>query len=411
VARRVLEASYGQAVGLDGGSDGGSGGGLDLTAYQNDDGGLALLPYGDSDLALSARVADLIPDQVGRQPLARYFRAVVDDPEATRERAAVALQGLAAVGAPVLADVQALATADDLGWRERLHAGLAASALGDLDTAGALYRAALAADGERRGGAVRLNVGADQDDVLEATSLAATLGARLADALAPALFNYVLANAPTDNPVDVDKAAYLALAVPLTPAQAVEASYNLAGERQTVTLEPGETRTVQLPAGALEDLDLKAEVGQLGVTAATLAPLAVRSAGLDPELSLQRSYAEKGDPAEIGEADLVKVQLDYTLGDKAVDGCYEVTDLLPSGLYPVTRPWERGISDPNVAWPYKVDGQRVSFCVTKDGPPSPITYYARVVGPGDFTAEPALLQSSRAPESLTVTEPLGVTVR
>ena len=85
--------------------------------------------------------------------------------------------------------------------------------------------------------------------------------------------------------------------------------------------------------------------------------------------------------------------LDYELGDKAVDGCYLVTDLLPSGLYPVTRPWQQGIVDDKASWPVAVDGQRVTFCVTKDGDQKPLTYYARVVGPGEYTAEPATLQS------------------
>jgi hypothetical protein len=385
--------------------------GLDLSAYVNEDGGYGLLPYGGSDLALSAQVALAAPGDVGRQPLARYFRSVMDDTGSTREQVAVALAGLAAVGEPLLPDVQALAAMDDLSWRERLYLGLAAAALGDQATAGTLYRAALAADGQQRGDTVRLNVGSDQDDVLEATGLAAQLGARLGDSQAPRLFNYVAANAATDQPTDLARAAYLVHALPLTPAEATTASYLLDGERQTVDLAPGAATRLQVPASALKTLDLKADAGTLGVTASTVAPLAVSSMQTDPDLTLARSYAEKGDPAEISESDLVKITLDYQLGDKAVDGCYLVTDLLPSGLYPVTRPWVQGIADDKAAWPIEVDGQRVTFCVTKDGDQTPLTYYARVVGPGAYTAEPATLQSGAAPESMTATGPLRVDVK
>lgn len=403
LAQRLLSQYFNQGAG--------AAEGLDLSAYVNEDGGYGLLPYGGSDLALSAQVALAAPADVGRQPLARYFREVVDDAGSTREQVAIALAGLAAVGQPLLPDVQALAALDDLTWRERLYLGLAAAALADQATAATLYRAALAADGQQRGDTVRLNVGSDQDDVLEASGLAAQLGARLGDNQAPRLFNYVAANAATDQPTDLARAAFLTQALPLTPAEATKASYLLDGKRQTVDLAPGRATRLQVPAAALETLDLKAEAGTLGVTLSTVAPLELASLQADPDLKLARSYAEKGDPAEVAESDLVKITLDYTLGDKAVDGCYLVTDLLPSGLYPVTRPWVQGIADDKTAWPIAVDGQRVTFCVTKDGDQKPLTYYARVVGPGEYTAESATLQSGAAPESVAATKALRVDVK
>jgi hypothetical protein len=274
-----------------------------------------------------------------------------------------------------------------------------------------LYRAALTSSGEQRGDTVRLNVGRDQDDILAATSLAAILGAQLGDNQAPRLFRYVTSNQATDIAGGLVEASYLQQAVPRTPAEGVKASYTLAGEKETVDLAPGEARRLQVPAADVADLDLQAESGTLGVSATTLAPLDLAAMQTDPDLSLSRSYPGHGDPAEIAPTDLVKVNLDYELGDKAVDGCYLVTDLLPSGLYPVTRPWERGLEDDKIAWPVAVDGQKVTFCVTKDGPKSPLTYYARVIGPGRYTAEPALLQSGAAPESLTSTAPLPVEVK
>ena len=40
----------------------------------------------------------------------------------------------------------------------------------------------------------------------------------------------------------------------------------------------------------------------------------------------------------------MRVTLNYVLGPTAVDGCYQVSDLLPSGLKPVTQPYQRGIT-------------------------------------------------------------------
>ena len=44
----------------------------------------------------------------------------------------------------------------------------------------------------------------------------------------------------------------------------------------------------------------------------------------------------------------------------------------------------------------------MSFCVYKSNPLPTITYYARVTGRGEFTAEPAIIQSQKAPESINL---------
>ena len=94
-----------------------------------------------------------------------------------------------------------------------------------------------------------------------------------------------------------------------------------------------------------------------------------------------------------------------------MDDCYQVSDMLPSGLRPVTRLWEQGIMETNVWYPYFVEGQRVSFCVYRDLNVKTIVYYARVIGTGTYTAEPAVMQSQQAQESIGVTGALEVEIR
>src|SRR3972149_4619706 len=110
-------------------------------AYPTVDGGIATFPFPGDDLALSARAAALAPDRFGQQRISEDFQKVIDDPEETRERVLIAFYGQAALGQPVLPQVQAAAALDDLSPRERLYAGLAAPALGDEDPARAVYSA------------------------------------------------------------------------------------------------------------------------------------------------------------------------------------------------------------------------------------------------------------------------------
>jgi hypothetical protein len=142
------------------------------------------------------------------------------------------------------------------------------------------------------------------------------------------------------------------------------------------------------------------------VARSSLVPLDPKSVRRDSALSLERQL-----PATIGPADLVRVTLRYRLGPKAVDGCHRVTDLLPSGLRAVTQPYRFGLEDRNLTLPYSVEGQRVSFCAFKGGTARPIVYYARVVSPGSYAAEPAVIQALRAPESIALTPSVAVDIK
>ncbi|MBI4730154.1 MAG: Ig-like domain-containing protein [Acidobacteria bacterium] len=380
--------------------------------YQTPDGGVAIFPFAGDDLGISARVAALAPDRFGRQGLARYFRKVVLDPEETRERAIQALYGLSALGEPVLTDVQRAAGEADLSSRERLYVGLAAAVLGDQDTATRVYRGLLGELGEQRGAAVRLRVGRDQDDVLEATSLAAILGAALADDAAPALFQYTLDNSARERFLALEQISFLALALPRLSGEPVGFAYSEDGSRVEKTLERGESLSLRLTPAKLRALDLRVGRGTLGVATSLLEPFDAAGVRPDRDVSIARRYNGRTEsPTRLRDGSLVRISLEWDLGPQASDGCYQVSDLLPSGLRPVTRLWERGIEDAGVAYPYSIEGQRVSFCVSRSWRSRVVSYYARVVGLGDYTAEPVVMQSQKVPESMNATGSVRVEIR
>jgi hypothetical protein len=378
------------------------------TRYQTPEGGIAIFPFADNDLVLSARVAALAPDRFGRQSLTSYLRAQASDPKQTRERAIIAVYGLAALGEPVLRDVRLLSERKDLTVRERLYAGLAAAEAGDQDLARTFYRDLLAASGEARGSAVRLRVGADADDTAEATVLAAILGAQLADELAPRLFEYTTTNSTKDILVALEQISYLVEAVPRTPASPVTVAYTFGGKRERATIERGDAIALSLLPKDLAALKLEVLEGTLGVAASFLAPVDPATIRTERGLTVTRSY-QAG--TTIGERDIVRVVLTFDLGSHAVDGCYQLSDLLPSGLRAVARPYSRGIEDQSLAYPYAVEGQRVSFCVSKGQSPRQVVYYARVIAKGTYLAEPAVLQSQRAPEAVGLTKAFSVVIR
>jgi len=391
---------------------------FDGSLYQTSEGGIALFPYADDDLALSARVAALAPERFGRNGLAGYFLTIAEDPKETRERSITALYGLAALDEPVLVRLQYLLDQEDLTWRERLYLGLAALEMGDEPTARSVYQGLLDDYGEELAPFLRLRVGADQDDILEATSLAAILAAGLGEESAPALFDYTTNNYTKDTLIELEQITYLDSVLARLSPEPVRFAYTLDGEREEVTLERGQAFALQLTPEQLADLRLEALEGQVGVASSFAVPFDPADIVADPDISVSRRY-EGGGPQglSITEEALVRITLDYQLGPQALDGCYQVTDMLPSGLKAVTQPSTRRSTQDeprprsDVSYPYRIEGQRVSFCVRKDIPYEPIAYYARVVSAGQYTAEPATIQSMESAESFNLSAPDMVEIR
>jgi hypothetical protein len=382
------------------------GGEFDASIYQTPGGGIALFPYADADLALSARAAAVSPERFGETALSSYFFAVLENTNETRERQVIALYGLAALGQPVLVQLQTLLKETDLSWRERLYAGLAAMELGDDTTARAVFEGLSDDFGESRAPSYRLRVGADQDDILEATSLAAILAAGLGDPIAGQLFDYTANNYTKDILIELEQISFLAQALPRLSSAPVRFAYTVDGDRTEVELARGETLTIQLSPEQLDSLRLEPIEGAAGVASFFTAPIDRESITVDPDVRLTRSYSDGVSTFE--EGDLVKITLVVQFGPQALDGCYQLSDMLPSGLRAVVNPWSWGLPA-NVSYPYRIEGQRVSFCVTKQYPKA--TYFARVVSAGQYTAEPAVAQSITSAESINFSPPNDVAIR
>jgi hypothetical protein len=370
---------------------------FEASIYQTPEGGIALFPYADQDLTLSARAAAVAPDRFGSAALMRHFLGVLQDRGETRERQVIALYGLAALGEPVLVPLQTLLKETDFTWRERLYAGLALVEVGDDTNAGAVYQGLIDDYGESTSPTYRLRVGEDQDDILEATSLAAILAAGLGDMRAPQLFDYTAENYTEDILVELEQISYLAKALPRLSSAPVRFAYTIDGERTEVALRRGESRTVQLTPEQLASLRLEPIEGAAGVASFYTGPIDPASVDVDPDVTVTRRYGT--DPAALHEGELVQIILSAEFGPQALDGCYQLTDLLPSGLRPVVRPYAWGLS-PGSNYPYRIDGQRVSFCVSDAPSNQGATYWARVVSTGEYTAEPALIQSMQSAQSI-----------
>ena len=371
-------------------------------AYQNL-GGITLLPYSSPDLALSARVAFLAPDEFDRGGLQSYFYNIGEDPNETRERRAIALAGLAATGDDVLDQVRTMLADPNLTIREQLYLALAAAVLGDHATALAVERALLEQHGERLGQQLRLRVGASLDDTLEATALAAMVGAIVGDPVAPLAEAYVEANPGHDDLYSLQQVAFIDHALDRLPAEAGSFSYTVGGKRHVVDLGQGGSFWLELTPAQRAGFSAKVRSGRVSVAVTFEAPVEVASIARDPSVRIERVVIPS---PPIPSRAPVEVMLRVTFDALALERCYWVTDIAPSGLVPTDR-WlalGMGAYDSEAEGPWWVDGNRVGFCACPSrGDPASgdpgrrtveMAYWARVVMPGTFRWEPALIHAS-----------------
>ncbi len=386
---------------------------FDPGRYQS--GGIALLPYSSEDLGLSVRVALLAGDRFDRGALADWLYSATSDSASTREQRVLAYAGLAGLGEPVLSELQAFAADPSLTIRERLHVALGLAALGDGATALAIERDLLATHGERRGPWIRLRVGESMDDTVEATSLLALLAAELGDPLANDAEGYVDANPALDELHSLQQVAFISRMLDSTPSAAGRFAYTIDGKRTVIDLEPGESFSLRLVESQRRTLSLEPLAGQVGLATSWQVPIDRAAVSRDEDLGLARTFTPF---PEIPDDAMVEVRLTATFGPQLVAGCYEVSDLVPSGLAPLERyqAWpSSGSESPGTSWvsPYRIEGQRVSFCVGPSVKSRTVKmrYFARIVTPGTYTWEPAVIQSALAAESINLTSSRQVTIR
>jgi hypothetical protein len=371
----------------------------DPSAFQTGDGGIALLPYATADLELCALAALSRDTRIDTGRLREFLGSIRNGEDETRERRIVALAGLAALGQPVIDDVRSAAADPKLTSIERSWVAVAALAAGDEALAGELERAVLAADGQRLGPWVRVRT-SDAESTATTTAVLAIVAAGIGDPVAAAMDDYVAANPPKDTLLDLQRAMAARSWAERTPGADAVASMRVDGATRRIEISPEGPAWITLTPAQLASATLSPVSGSVIVTTRWEGPLDVASLQDVGVTTFKRTVSPSGTVPVDG---LVTVDYTVELAADADGSCWQVTDLVPSGLAPIWNGMDRyredGDGEPGASGavgPWRVEGQRVDFCVALD-PRTPIQhlrYVARVVTPGTYRWEPAVIQSS-----------------
>lgn len=384
---------------------------LDTIPFQTPDGGYAIYPYSGTDIGLSALVASLIPDRLDKANLANYFYRTFSEAKDV-DTASKALFGLSSLNEPVLLLINNFANSADLTPTSKIYLAMALSQLGDTENAITKYKSLLSEFGKTQDNLMYLQIGKDKDSYLEATSTMAALASMVNEPEADSLFAYTVVNSSKETLLTSTKLLTIKNRLNSNTPSSVSFAYTLDGKTNKKSLEKGLSFTIMLSPDQLKSIKFSDIKGSVGLTTSYLVPLDQNDTEVNKSISLKRSYSISGKTtSDFSSSDLVKVSLSPSMGDLSQDGCYEVSDLLPSGLKPITSVYTLGLSTDNVWYPYEIDGQKVSFCVGKGQVNKPINYYARVISAGEYKSESALIQSLISPSIYNLSAPSSVSIK
>ncbi|NLP44980.1 MAG: alpha-2-macroglobulin [Peptococcaceae bacterium] len=360
-------------------------------SYQQADGGISILPYGSSDLALSAMVAMTAADLFDQGALKGYFYRLLEQ-QADQDRSLMLL-GLAALREPVLLEIKDLLQSTELAPEVQINLALALLELGDGAQANKTYKELLALYAEDLGPVTRIKVGTNHDELLRATTQMAVLAARLDQPEKNELYRYLLENNGEEFLNLVEQVLILQTNLKYLSTSPVSFTYELNGQKVSKELKDNEIFKLSLLPEDLEDFRISQVNGQVGLVIAFDRPWQKGEPGHSEGLSISRSYIVNGQRVTtINRTDLVEIVVEYGIGEKVPSGIFELVDILPAGLAPVSRPANYS-SQKHKDWDYpvEVNGQRLVFLLNKDKDQKRLKYLARVVSAGEYVCEAPVL--------------------
>ncbi len=379
----------------------------DLSKYQLNDGGIALLPYSDSEPSLSAKIASLASDLFDKNALRGYFYNVINNEESIKEDVLYAYWGLAALEEPVLVDIQRMLNQSNLAIKDELILNIALIELGDTVKAEKWYIELINAHGKRSGISSFININGDKDDILEATSLASILSTKIRMDDRYNLFRYVVQNHTKNILTNLEQLICIVNDVP-DREQKVSFKYILNGTEKKVTLLNTETYELLLNTEDANDIKFKDIEGDIKIASSYMSPVKDVIESKDDNIALERKYLQIGNSTEDFEhSSLIKIVLTPEFSETAPDGYYEITDILPSGLRYVKNINTQG----KIWYPNDRNGQKITFgyYYRKGMPKDSIVYYSRAVSPGVYTSDYAIIKHYKS-DTFGIAEQQTITI-
>jgi len=383
------------------------------TIFQQADGGLAIVPHGSSDLGATVRMMPFVMDEINTHALANYlYNALRNQNQLSRARA---LYGLAMLGEPVLLYLHAYAAAENLSVQDMAYIALGFAALGETNTATALYVQHIQPQIQRVAPYYRVDM-SGRAQTLETTSVVALLASQLQMPERIGLHQYVTRNHTAQWLVGMHRLAFIVNEIANVEQADASVTYVLFGEEITQDVSGGRSFTLRIPAQSLANFSITGVTGDVGAVSIHRVPLEDIEP-VEASITIERRFFRAGETTPrttFNQGDLIRVEIRIDYSRNAFAGSYKITDFLPAGL--VLAPNSARFGDRDITpgqWRFATDeGQRVMFFDHNSNfnRTRVYYYYARVINPGTFRAQGLIVQSMAAREYMVIGEDDVITI-
>ncbi len=362
---------------------------IDLSPYQMEDGGLALLTYGSSDCELSAKAAALSPNSFEQYRLIRYFSDIINNTDSTPLQVCASYWGMAALGEPVLLDVQKMIKSKDITIDEKLYLALALAEMGDNIGAKDVFSQVTQRYSKSMLPYRYIDTDGDKDDIMSLTSKIAVLGYKINDTEKQQYLGYVLNNSTDDILLNLERLMIAKIGLP-TCKMTGSITLSIDNKEQKLELDGNASIQKLLSKEQVKNMKVLDVKGDIVAAITQSAPVINTSDVASKVAKVTREYNGKtGSNIVLDKTQIVKITLRVNFDEAAPAGYYTLTDTLPAGLHYV----ESSIEQYDTWYYAEAEGQLVKLGVYhKGGKGSAVLkYYARPTSPGKFIADSAIV--------------------
>ena len=372
----------------------------DLLDYQLDDGGLAILPYADSDLDLTALTLafDNNSKRYNNQNLVAYLENHYKNVDSNLDEITASLLGLASMHKPVLTSLQTIKDDKNLSTLDKLYIGLAFKRLGSKAEAEDMYKKATS----------EIAKNSFKENAL-ASILAASLQHRDE---AVTYWEDAMMYADKDDLINLYLLGYVKEGIAYASDKNVSFKVEVGGLSETKTLSG--CRTFSALVNKKDGIRISDIDGNLAAVVFYEKSVEPKDFKGDNRVNIKRTYSiiNNPDQTELQVDDIVKITLEFSVDPSLPEGSYNVVDVLPSGLQIMGI--SSGMDRYNYQYmsnPYQIINQEVRFLYYPGEYSTPVrTYYAKVIHPGKFYADPAKIEMFRDPEIANISAAKSIVI-
>ncbi|MBN2852267.1 MAG: Ig-like domain-containing protein [Clostridia bacterium] len=356
---------------------------VDYKKYQQSDGGLSILPYAQSDLKVTVDNFSYVRDSIDENLLLGYLYQQLNDNGSD----AYVLYGLSQFNQPILLELDRTSKILNLTTEQLTYLALAYYNIGDTYQANEIFETRIKPQIVSVDPYEFINE-KNEDYSIYVTSKVAYLAKLLNRDEAAGLFKYSVNHYSKEYVINNFTALYLDLQLKDKKESSSSFTYSYMGYTKEINFKDGKWFSYEIPSINLDQFKISDVNGDIGLLMTYEKDADITKINDSDVIKVTRKYYDGTTNQEkrvFSIGDIVKVEIKVEKGKNFIDTIYEVTDILPSGLKAIEKPYQYLGS--NYEYTYMRANQQTAkatvgkYFIENEGT---IVYYARVTNMGDY---------------------------